>query len=106
MKLKIYGWVLFIVFLHVFLRSEADKLGFPSNFTIYDTQDSVRLLSSIIKELNLEKDKYKPKQVLGRISQFKNSLITVKAYYHNPELIEADKISGRPKMGEHLSSIC
>jgi DNA helicase-2/ATP-dependent DNA helicase PcrA len=81
------------------LRSEAEKLGFPSNFTIYDTQDSVRLLSSIIKELNLEKDKYKPKQVLGRISQFKNSLITVKAYYHNPELVEADKISGRPKMG-------
>ncbi len=81
------------------LRSEAEKLGFPSNFTIYDTQDSVRLLSSIIKELNLEKDKYKPKQVLGRISQFKNSLITVKAYYQNPELVEADKISGRPKMG-------
>lgn len=81
------------------LRSEGEKLGFPSNFTIYDTQDSVRLLSSIIKELNLEKDKYKPKQVLGRISQFKNSLITVKAYYNTPELVEADKISGRSKMG-------
>lgn len=81
------------------LRSEADKLGYPSNFTIYDTQDSVRLISSIIKELQLEKDKYKAKQVLGRISQFKNSLITVRAYYQNPEVMEADKVSGRPKMG-------
>lgn len=80
------------------LRSESDKLGFPSNFTIYDTQDSVRLLSAIIKEMNLEKDKYKPKQVLGRISQYKNSLITVNAYKRNPELIEADRESGRPKM--------
>lgn len=81
------------------LRSEGEKLGFPSNFTIYDTQDSVRLIASIIKEMQLEKDKYKPKQVLGRISQFKNSLITVRAYYQNPELMEADKVSGRMKMG-------
>jgi len=80
------------------LRSEAEKLGFPSNFTIYDTQDSVRLLSAIIKEMNLEKDRYKPKQVLGRISQYKNSLITVNAYKRNPELIEADRETGRPKM--------
>jgi DNA helicase-2/ATP-dependent DNA helicase PcrA len=68
------------------LRFEADKLGFPSNFTIYDTQDSVRLISSIIKEMQLDKDVYKPKQVLGRISSYKNSLITVKAYFNNPEL--------------------
>ena len=81
------------------LRSESVKLGFPSNFTIYDTQDSVRLISSIIKELQLEKEKYKPKQVFGRISQFKNSLITVRAYFQNPELLEADKMSGRPKIG-------
>ncbi len=81
------------------LRSEGDKLGFPSNFTIYDTQDSVRLISSIIKEMQLEKEKYKAKQILGRISQFKNSLITVRAYFQNPELIEADKMSGRPKIG-------
>ncbi len=82
------------------LRSEGYHLGFPSNFTIYDTQDSVRLLSSIIKEMQLDKEKYKPKRVLGRISQFKNSLITVKAYYSNTDLIEADKIANRPKMGD------
>ena len=82
------------------LRSEADHLGFPSNFTIYDTQDSVRLISSIIKEMQLDKDKYKPKQVLSRISSFKNSLITVRAYYNDPELIQADKMAQRPKIGE------
>jgi DNA helicase-2/ATP-dependent DNA helicase PcrA len=82
------------------LRSEGHHLGFPSNFTIYDTQDSVRLLSSIIKEMQLDKEKYKPKRVLGRISQFKNSLITVKSYYNNPDLIEADKMASRPKMGD------
>jgi len=82
------------------LRSEADKLGYPRNFTIYDTQDSVRLLTSIIKEMNLEKDRYKPKQVLSRISSFKNSLITVKAYYQTPELQEADVMANRPKIGD------
>ncbi|MCF6278951.1 MAG: UvrD-helicase domain-containing protein [Flavobacteriaceae bacterium] len=82
------------------LRSEGHHLGYPSNFTIYDTQDSVRLLSSIIKELQLDKEKYKPKRVLGRISQFKNSLITVKAYYNNVDLLEADKMASRPKMGD------
>ncbi|MET2985071.1 ATP-dependent helicase [Aureibaculum conchae] len=82
------------------LRSEADKLGFPRNFTIYDTQDSVRLILSIIKEMQLDKDRYKPKQVFSRISSFKNSLITVKAYYNNSELQETDKMANRPKIGE------
>jgi DNA helicase-2/ATP-dependent DNA helicase PcrA len=82
------------------LRSESDKLGFPSNFTIYDTQDSVRLISAIIKEMQLDKDIYKPKQILGRISSYKNSLITVKAYLNNPELQEQDAMSKKPRLGE------
>jgi DNA helicase II / ATP-dependent DNA helicase PcrA len=82
------------------LRSEADKLGYPSNFTIYDSQDSVRLISAIIKELQLDKDIYKPKQVFSRISSYKNSLITVKAYFNNPELQEADAMSKKPRLGE------
>ena len=82
------------------LRSESDKLGYPSNFTIYDTQDSVRLISAVIKEMQLDKDIYKPKQVLGRISSYKNSLITVKAYFNNPELMEADAMSKKPRLGE------
>ncbi len=82
------------------LRFEGHHLGFPSNFTIYDTQDSQRLLSSIIKEMGLDKDIYKYKQVHSRISSYKNSLITVKAYFNNPELIEADVMARRPRMGD------
>ena len=82
------------------LRSEADKLGYPSNFTIYDSQDSLRLISSIVKEMQLDRDIYKPKQILNRISSYKNSLITVKAYFNNPELQEADAMSKKPRLGE------
>ena len=82
------------------LRFEGHHLGFSSNFTIYDTQDSQRLISSIIKEMGLDKDIYKYKQIQQRISAFKNSLITVKAYYNNPELQEADAIARKPRMGE------
>ena len=82
------------------LREESDKLGFPRDFTIYDTQDSGRLIASIIKEMGLDKDIYKFKQIRNRISAFKNSLITVKAYFNDPDLQETDAISRRPKMGE------
>ncbi|MEC9135223.1 MAG: UvrD-helicase domain-containing protein [Bacteroidota bacterium] len=82
------------------LRQEADKLGFPRDFTIYDTQDSNRLIASIIKEMSLDKDIYKFKQIRNRISSFKNSLITVKAYHNNPDLQEADSMSRRPRLGE------
>ena len=82
------------------LRQEADKLGFPRDFTIYDTQDSGRLIASIIKEMGLDKDIYKFKQIRNRISAFKNSLITVKAYFNDPNLQEADTMSRRPKIGE------
>ncbi|WP_091426711.1 ATP-dependent helicase [Formosa sp. Hel1_31_208] len=82
------------------LRFEGHHLGFPSNFTIYDTQDSQKLLGSIIKEMGLDKDIYKTKQVYSRISSYKNNLITVKAYFKNPDLIEADTASRRPRMGE------
>ncbi len=82
------------------LRIEADRLGYPSNFTIYDSQDSDRLLASIIKEMGLDKDIYKYKQIRSRISSYKNSLITVRAYFQNPELIEADKMARRPRMGD------
>ncbi|HET8737876.1 MAG TPA: UvrD-helicase domain-containing protein, partial [Pricia sp.] len=82
------------------LRFDGKRLGFPSNFTIYDTQDSQRLISSIIKEMGLDKDIYKYKQVHSRISSYKNSLITVKAYFQNPELVEADAMAKRPRMGD------
>ena len=81
------------------LRYDGDKLGYPSNFTIYDTQDSQRLIASIIKEMGLDKDIYKYKQIQNRISSYKNSLITVKAYFQNPELVEADAMAKRPRLG-------
>ena len=81
------------------LRQDADKLGFPSNFTIYDTQDSDRLIAAIIKESGLDKDIYKYKQIRNRISSFKNSLITVKAYFQDPDLVEADAQARRPQLG-------
>ena len=82
------------------LRSEADKLGYPSNFSIYDSQDSIRLISAIIKEMQLDREVYKPKQVFSRISSYKNSLVTVKAYFNNLELQEADAMSKKPRLGE------
>lgn len=82
------------------LRYDGDKLGFPSNFTIYDTQDSQRLISAIIKEMGLDKDIYKYKQVQNRISSYKNSLITVRAYFNDKDLQEADAMAKRPRMGD------
>jgi len=82
------------------LRYDGDKLGYPSNFTIYDTQDSQRLISSIIKEMGLDKDIYKYKQIQNRISSYKNNLITVKAYFQNPELLESDAMAKRPRLGD------
>ncbi|WP_434979776.1 ATP-dependent helicase [Daejeonia sp. YH14] len=73
------------------LRSEAHYLGYPSDFTIYDTQDSLNVIKKVLKELNIDTDLYKPKKVQARISTYKNNLITVKAYFNNPELIEADE---------------
>ena len=83
------------------LRSEAHYLGFPSNFTIYDTQDSLNVLKKVLKEMNIEEmEFYKPKRVQNRISQYKNNLITVKAYYNNPEFIEADERANMGLMGQ------
>ena len=81
------------------LRSEAPLLGYPTNFTIYDTYDSERLVSNIIKELNLNKDHYKTKQIRNRISSLKNNFITVENYFNNPEIIEVDKMSKRSEFG-------
>jgi DNA helicase-2/ATP-dependent DNA helicase PcrA len=82
------------------LRIDGNKLGYPANFTIYDTQDSQRLLSSIIKEMGLDKDIYKYKQIQNRISSFKNSLITVKAYRNDSDLVEQDAMAKKPRTGD------
>ncbi|MDD2983985.1 MAG: 3'-5' exonuclease [Crocinitomicaceae bacterium] len=80
------------------LRFNADKLGYPQNFTIYDTQDSKALLKTIIKEFNLDDKAYKANNVLGRISSAKNSLISPEAYAANADILEEDRQSSRPEM--------
>ena len=82
------------------LRSEAELLGYSSNFTIYDTQDSERLIATIIKELKLDKDLYKYRNIRNRISSLKNNLVTIKAYLSNQELIQQDNEARRPMFGK------
>lgn len=82
------------------LRSEAEKLGYSSNYTIYDTIDSKNLIKKIIKELGLDDKTYKPGQVYGRISSAKNNLITAKAYAANQQILIQDQKSNRPRMAE------
>lgn len=80
------------------LRYNADRLGYPSNFTIYDTQDSKSLLKEIIKGYNLDDKAYKPGNVLGRISSAKNNLISADAYAQNADIQSEDKQAKRPEM--------
>ncbi|QCX54017.1 ATP-dependent helicase [Elizabethkingia sp. JS20170427COW] len=82
------------------LRMEAHYLGFPSNFTIYDTQDSLNVIKKVLKEMSIDSDLYKPKKVMNRISQYKNNLITVNAYFNNPEIMETDENANMKFMGD------
>ncbi len=81
------------------LRAEAEYLGFPANFTIYDTDDSKNLIKSIIKEQNLDVKFYPPSYVLHRISSAKSNLISDIDYNNNNELIEQDKFTKKPLLG-------
>jgi DNA helicase II / ATP-dependent DNA helicase PcrA len=82
------------------LRIEAEKLNYPSNFTIYDTDDSKSLIKAILKEMNLDDKIYKPNMVYGRISSAKNNLISADSYLSNTEIQGDDRQAGRPKIGE------
>lgn len=82
------------------LRAESDRIGYPSNFSIYDTQDSRNLIKNIVKEQGLNDKLYKPNLVQFRISNAKNSLIGPRAYQANPDLMSEDESNGRPKIGK------
>lgn len=82
------------------LRSEAPMIGYPSNFTIYDTADTKNLIKRIVKEQNLNPDLYKPGYVYSRISAAKNSLVSPAAYAANYQFLAEDEAGGRPKTGE------
>ncbi len=78
------------------LRGEAERIGYPSNFTIYDSDDSKSLLRTIIKEFNLIKDVYNENAILTRISSAKSNLISPKAYEQNVDLMAQDRSTKRP----------
>lgn len=82
------------------LRMEAHKLGYPTNFTIYDTDDAKSLLKGIIKEEGLNDKMYKPSNVYFRISSAKNSLIGPEDYQTNLDFAAEDEQMGRPLMGK------
>ena len=81
------------------LRSEAEKLGYPQNFTIYDTDNSKSLIKAILKEQGLDDKIYKPGMVLSRISAAKNNLISAQAYLNDKQALEEDRQAAKPKMG-------
>jgi len=80
------------------LRVEADKLGFTSNFTIYDEADSRSLLKSIIKEMALDDKIYKPSSIHARISMAKNHFILPELYERKGELMERDRRDRMPEI--------
>ncbi len=88
------------------LRVEAPKIGYPSNFTIYDAEDSKSLIKTIIKEQGLDDKIYKPNQVYNRISSMKNSLITPQAYAQDGELLTEDQNQRRPATGTLYQIYC
>ena len=78
------------------LRTEAHRLGFPNDFTIYDTDDTKSVIDEIIKSMNLDKKVYVAGQVRSRISSAKSNLITPKAYAANEDLLAMDRMNRRP----------
>lgn len=82
------------------LRIEGYRLGYTSQFTIYDTEDSKRTLRNIIKEMDLDPKVYQPGYVLHRISASKTKLISARQYYDDPELRQSDNASGKPHIGQ------
>ena len=87
------------VFLRI-LRVEHDRIGFESNFTIYDTADSKSLLKSVMKEMGLDDKQYKPGNVLARISNAKNQLVTAEEYVQNQNNTYEDARAKMPALGE------
>ncbi len=82
------------------LRIEAEKIGFTSNFSIYDTDDSKALINQILKDLNLDTKVYPAKQVLSRISAAKSSLYSPEDYANDPEIQETDRKSNKPLIAQ------
>ena len=82
------------------LRIEAEKIGYGSNITIYDTDDAKSLIKSIVKEMGLDPKQYTPGFILNRISMAKSSLLSAQEYADNPEIAAADRMSNKPMIAQ------
>lgn len=92
---KVWAGTFHAIFARI-LRAEAAKIGYPSSFSVYDTDDTTSVLRAIIKEMNLAPDVYNAAAVRSRISLAKSNLITPKAYRDNAEMMEQDRAAKRP----------
>ena len=88
------------------LRTEADALGYSSNFTIYDSSDSKSLIKSLLKELNLDEKVYKPGLIQSRISNAKNHLVSAQAYAASGEFFRSDSEAKIPAMRDIYIRYC
>lgn len=96
---KLYMGTFHSVFIR-FLREFAETLGYPKDFTIYDTSDSTSAIKACLKELQLDDKVYKPKDVLSRISSAKNNLVTAEAYSRNAAAIQNDAARKKPRIAD------
>ncbi len=92
---KVWAGTFHSIFARI-LRVEAEKIGYPSNFTIYDTEDTKNVLGAIIREMNLDKNVYNVNSLRARISSAKSNLITPKLYAQNEELLQQDRLAKKP----------
>ncbi len=88
------------------LRAEAEKIGYPRNFTIYDTDDARSVVKTVVNELNLDDKHYKPSTIYNRISSAKNALITPEEYINDYGLQQEDMRANRPMTGQIYDAYC
>ena len=86
------------------LRTEAPRIGYPTSFTIYDTDDAKSVLKTVINELNLDDKIYKPNVVYNRISAAKNALVTAEEYASDYGLMQEDARANRPAISQIYSA--
>ena len=88
------------------LRENAEKIGFPESFTIYEPSDCKNLIKTIVRELNLPDEKYKPNLIASRISYAKNCLVTPGAYLANSVYAAEDRQAQIPEFGNVYNIYC
>lgn len=95
---KVWSGTFHSIFARI-LRIEAEKIGYPTDFSIYDTEDSKSLISEIIKEMGLNPKEYNANTLRNRISNAKSNLITPIMYEQDPALVEQDRMNKMPATG-------